>query len=142
MVFAFLWGTAFIAGGDLVTAHHVVRPHSIEYTANEKYDVARVDVVTSEGYNIECRKVKEGEKVYIKGYPSINGFQVYAEVEAEVMGYERLPNGRKSIVMNVELQPGFSGSPVFDTDGDVIAIATDSSRGTPRSLASSVCNLK
>ena len=141
MIFSFLLGTAFIANGNILTAEHVLKPHQIEHTANHVYDLATIDADFPTGFNLECRKLKKGETVTIKGYP-YNGYeQTYTEVETTVLGYNEWVDGRNSVELAVELAGGFSGSPVFDSDGDVVAIVTDSSRGEPLSLASSICNI-
>lgn len=141
MIFIFLWGTAFIAGGNIITAEHVVKPYTTEYVAN--YDVATIYMDLPQGYNLECRKLKTGEKVTVKGYPYNGEEQIYTEITTEVISDgTRAIKGRKSVVLAAELKGGFSGSPVFDEDGDVVAVITDSMRGVERSLATSVCDIE
>lgn len=142
MIFSFLLGTAFIAGGNILTAEHVVKPHTTEYVSDHIHDTAVIYMDLPQGFNTECRKLKTGEKVTVKGYP-FNGYeQVYTEIETTVIsdGVE-IALGRKSIMLATSLAGGFSGSPVFDSDGDVVAIVTDRLEGVDRSLASSICSI-
>lgn len=140
MIFIFLWGTAFIAGGNIITAEHVVKPHTTEYVAN--YDVATIYMDLYGGYNLECRKLETGEKVTVKGYPYNGEEQVYTETLTEVIADgSEVVDGRQSVVLATGLAGGFSGSPVFDEDGDVVAVVTDRLEGIDRSLATSVCNI-
>ena len=81
--------------------------------------------------NIECRNVKIGEELTIKGYPFIDGQYQYEELTGNVMAvdYQSL-RGRNSIVVDIPVMGGFSGSPAIDKDGDVIGVVTDrNSRG-------------
>lgn len=142
MIFSFLLGTAFIAGGNILTAEHVVQPHTTEYVSDHIHDTAVIYMDLPQGFTTECRKLKTGEKVTVKGYPH-NGYeQIYTELEATVVsdGTEVI-EGRKSIVLDAKIVGGFSGSPVFDSDGDVVAIITDRMGDAPRALASSVCRI-
>jgi len=142
MIFPFLLGTAFILGGNIITAEHVVAPHTFLYAADDDYDVASIETGLSGGLNSECRKLKTGERVVVKGYPLVNGVQTYTEIETKVLGYDNLVEGRQSIILAAEIAPGFSGAPVVDKDGDVVAVLTDSYRGIPKSLATSICKVK
>lgn len=142
MILQFLLATAFIAGGNIITAEHVVKGYTTDYVANSTYDVATIYMDLPYGYDFDCRKLKTGETVTVKGYPYINGQYVYTELTTTVIadGNEVI-DGRKSVVLATSLIGGFSGSPVFDRDGDVVAVVTNSIDSVDRSLATSVCNL-
>lgn len=122
-----------------VTNYHVVGTHkkvSVEdrygrrYLANVLLANPHEDVAflrTSETFDIPQLSLKEhthlrqGDKVYVAGYPYGMPFVV---TEGVVSAPNQLMNGRSYIQTDAAVNPGNSGGPMIDKNGAIIAITT------------------
>lgn len=155
MIEHLFFGTIFlIAPNTWMTADHVLNAPWVQYHAtyydvveeerNELYDLATFKKEsTAEPLNLECRPAIIGEEITVKGYPFRDGQYQYEELTGNVIAVDyQAYEGRNSIVVDIPVIGGFSGSPAIDTDGDVIGVVTDRTiEGEHYGFISSVCEI-
>jgi len=148
-------GTIFLIAPNVwMTADHVlnapwVQNHKDYYDAEEISQNTLYDIATfkkesvGEPLKLECRDVMLDEEITIKGYPFIDAQYTYTELTGKVIAVDyEIYEGRKSIVVDIPVIGGFSGSPALDTDGDVIGVVTDRTiDGEHYGFISSVCEI-
>lgn len=115
-------GMAFTLNGAIVTASHVLGEHTTQDITVVQHDQAVPYL------EYDCRFLPTGEVVTIGNTTGI------------VLGRGEYYEGRESIVADIEVHPGQSGSPVFDENGVVVGVLTDMMGEW--ALFTSVCEIK
>jgi hypothetical protein len=134
MIISALGGTLFLLHGYMVTAFHVF-PAPLP-TSNEGADVIALDL-GREGLKSDCRELVIGETLTIVGYPQGE----FAIAQGEYLGTEQRPNRYISHKASYPGTKGFSGSPVFDKDFEVVGVHTHYRR-EGGSLFTSICEVE
>jgi serine protease Do len=135
-------GTGFLISSDgyLVTSYHLVKGAGKIFAENEKYGLLKTSVIAAdrqhdlallkiEGEKIQFRqvplsiasgRVKLGEKVFTLGYPKDD--IVYGEGSlSSLSGFE---SDSASCQVSVPVNPGNSGSPLFNDKGQLIGMVS------------------
>jgi V8-like Glu-specific endopeptidase len=122
-------GTAFlIAPNTYVTTGHQVK-------MDVPYDVIVRELPSKHAtpLDIDCREMIEGEHVFTMGYPWVGGGELKTSIGRVVSSSEH------TFTTNMPLTKGFSGSPVFDADGEVVGVVTR--KHTHGSQITSICEV-
>lgn len=94
-------------------------------------DIALIDVTASFGAAVSLAggkgKVGMGERIFSVGCPESLGGTVYSGF---VNGPPRLVGGQYLLQADMQVYPGSSGSPVFDAQGNLVAMVKGRFRGT------------
>jgi len=132
-------GTGFVmsTSGHVLTCHHVVSGNSmngvlatgeaarLELLARDSScDLAILSGAASSTPPLRFAdplSIREGQTVYAVGHPHGLGFTISRGV---VSSCNRTMNGIDFIQTDVSLNPGNSGGPIVNEDGEVVAIAT------------------
>jgi S1-C subfamily serine protease len=128
-----------LGGGVILTAWHVVngeptmtvvddagrkRPGEVLWT-NPDYDVALIRISDYAGVAsapLSCKPPAIGAHVRAFGNPlSITFVSTYGHV---VGATRTVAQWRAGVILDISLAPGMSGGPVFNDDGEVVAMAT------------------
>jgi S1-C subfamily serine protease len=136
-------GTAISRDGLILTAHHVIknakrimietqqgRRPAIVVGANSKSDIA---LLKCEGADLnpipiaDSKHVRVGQSVFTVGFPQIRVQGVKPKfTKGEISGYCGIADDPTSWQISVPLQPGNSGGPLVDGNGNVIGIVVAS----------------
>ena len=134
-------GTGFLISGNgyLATSYHVVKEADSVFVENEKYGRLKTEVfysnaeddiailrVVSNGfkterplpYILEDEAASLGENVYTLGFPREDIVFGEGSISAS-SGYNQNPNAYQ---VSVPVNPGNSGGPLYNTQGDVVGI--------------------
>lgn len=132
-------GSGWIAGPDtVITNLHVAKARSgdvfIDYSDGERVEcysavadrdmdlaVLRCRTGIRRPISINTRVPTAGTPVAVVGYPGSIG---PIETQGVITGDRIVARGIKTVRFTAGIQPGSSGSPVFDADGNVRAVAT------------------
>lgn len=132
-------GTGWIADTDtVVTNLHVAKAGSgdiyFEFTDGEVIEcytavadrdmdlaVVRCDTGTRPPLGIDIDLPEAGTAVAVIGYPGGEGPTL---TQGEITGERIINRGIETVRFTAQIQPGSSGSPVFDSAGNVRAVAT------------------
>ena len=139
-------GTGFFVNskGDFATCYHVVKNADyIKIKAFGKYYVAEVDQV-DQANDIAILKLAKldtsinipygftddinlGDEIFTLGYPKINKYgQNIKYTEGNVNSTTGFKDNSNSIQISSQIQPGNSGGPVFNSEGNLIGMITSS----------------
>lgn len=134
--------SVYIGNGYFITAAHVVNSMTDENRlvakdvfnrkyndfeviwSNSNYDVAliktdnKIDVPPA---FLECRNLKQGERVYTIGNPMEENF-IYSEGIIQSFEIKSNPVWKEYVITDMKVYGGNSGGPVYDMGGDLIGI--------------------
>jgi S1-C subfamily serine protease len=125
-------------GGTIVTNHHVIDEAStIEVqtwdgkTADASVSVAGLDhdiAVLRTNADVpvaplRTERAEPGESVVLVGFPQGQRLQFWHGVVRDYVDGERFGEGGDVMRMDMRIEPGNSGGPVFDADGHLIGVA-------------------
>lgn len=127
----------FVSGGRIVTARHVARnlvPGSAKVTATDGDTYGVVGALLSQGFdaalvntdraanepalNVDCRQPRFQEMVYLIGHPYGVPEEIFTS--GHVASLKKVDG--KGIPLDIRANPGHSGSPVIDSQGNAIGI--------------------
>lgn len=132
-VISALGGTLFLMNGFMVTAFHVF-PAPLP-TANAHADVIALELKEG-GLKSDCRDLVIGEELTIVGYPQ-GEFKID---QGKYLGTQKRTGGYVAHKASYRGIPGFSGSPVLDSDFEVVGVHTHSFG--KNSLFTSICEVE
>lgn len=108
--------------------------HSVDYRQVKRLldvDLALIYFRSNKKYSIAQRgnsdKLQEGQTIYIGGYPGSQnvakerGYRFYTENLIGFLPYSNITEGYE-LIYSGEAQPGMSGSPIIDENGNLIGI--------------------
>lgn len=125
-------------GGTIVTNHHVIDEAStIEVqtwdgkTADASVGVAGLDhdiAVLRTNADVpvaplRTERAEPGESVVLVGFPQGQRLQFWHGVVRDYVDGERFGEGGDVLRMDMRIEPGNSGGPVFDADGHLVGVA-------------------
>ncbi len=140
-------GFLFSSSNFVITNYHLVKNSKsitvkllhgqdikAEVVANDKNnDIAFLKLDNAPDMNIgkialgDSSKVRTGDKVFTVGYPLSNILGDRPKYsEGVINAISGVGNDPKSFQISIPIQPGNSGGPLFNDDGDVIGIVTSS----------------
>jgi hypothetical protein len=118
-------GTAFVAGGHLVTVRHVAQignchigSDPLNVKSDEILDFAVGDA-TERGLEIDCGGFRKGHKYYSVGFALSEGYQTIIELTATG---DYAQNGEAILWGAPAIIPGMSGGPVISDEGKVVGL--------------------
>lgn len=144
MIFQFLMGTAFVANGYIFFTHHSLANNmnqTLEVVSNTEKDIAYSKTNIESKISAECTDLKEGDEVYIIGYPKLNGAQILSESSGKIQRRVLTSEGKERWQVDSKIWYGYSGSPVFDSRGVVVGVVTDMSLLDNTALFSDMCGI-
>ncbi|MCX6231306.1 MAG: serine protease [Bacteroidetes bacterium] len=137
-------GTGFFISqnGYLVTNYHVIEKSTNIYVSNQNYNRIKAQVVFSDEfndiailkvsislktipYNIDFTNKEIGSNVFTLGYPYIQTMGKEVKLTNGIInsnsGYE---NDIRYYQFSAEIQPGNSGGPLFDSNGNIVGLVS------------------
>lgn len=134
-------GIAIDPSGLVLTSHHLIAGARSIYISNQEFESLPMELVYSDasldmavlkvsdtsftgfaelGYGFRKSVADPGERVYTLGYPRED--LVFGE--GSISSYTGFEGDSASYQMSIPVNPGNSGGPVFDTQGNLIGIVS------------------
>jgi len=134
-------GIAIDPSGLVLTSHHLIAGARTIYISNQEFESLPMELVYSDasldmavlkvvdsmftgfaemGYGFRKSVADPGERIYTLGYPRED--MVYGE--GSISSYTGFEGDSASYQMSIPVNPGNSGGPVFDTQGNLIGIVS------------------
>jgi serine protease Do len=134
-------GIAIDASGFVLTSHHLIAGARSIYISNEEFEQLPMEVVYSDAsldmavlkvadsafsgfgeiaFGVRKAEADPGERVYTLGYPRED--MVYGE--GSISSYTGFEGDSASYQVSIPVNPGNSGGPVFDGQGNLLGIVS------------------
>jgi hypothetical protein len=137
-------GTAFAISqnGYLITNHHVVENSSSIYVSSKQFKRLKANIIYKDElndiailkinfkfsplpYNIVSSNKEVGNNIFVLGYPYLQTMGSELKITSGIInsnsGYE---NDSRYYQFSAEIQPGNSGGPLFDSEGNIIGLVS------------------
>ncbi len=138
------YGTGFVISqnGYFITNHHVIENSSNIYVSSKQFKRLKANIIYADElndiailkinfkfnplpYNIAQSNKEVGNNIFALGYPYIQTMGSELKITSGIInsnsGYE---NDSRYYQFSAEIQPGNSGGPLFDSEGNIIGLVS------------------
>lgn len=160
----------FITKDKVLSAKHCFAdmfgdtPEQVSDTSGKTYPITDVwtsddqdvAILTVKGYEgptrvLACSVPTPGERVWAAGYPAVVSTTIVSALDvAGLDGVSPIPFGKDFIIATGSVNPGMSGGPWYNSDGDIVAVTsfeynydgedTDLNGGSDLTKVKELCN--